>query len=90
KSILASTSRLQGDHIIDTDKISTVCGHEKCKLPAKCAHQVEGEENDGFTGIWLNDEGFVAEDFNMNVGFVTQSKELLIPGFDKILWQNGF
>jgi 4-amino-4-deoxychorismate lyase len=51
---------------------------------------VEGEENDGFTGIWLNDEGFVAEDFNMNVGFVTQSKELLIPGFDKILWQNGF
>uniref|UniRef100_A0A0D3F3H0 Uncharacterized protein n=1 Tax=Oryza barthii TaxID=65489 RepID=A0A0D3F3H0_9ORYZ len=29
------------------------------------------------------------EDSNMNVGFVTQSKELLIPGFDKILWQNS-
>uniref|UniRef100_A0A0E0CIZ7 Uncharacterized protein n=1 Tax=Oryza meridionalis TaxID=40149 RepID=A0A0E0CIZ7_9ORYZ len=47
--------------------------------------KVEGEENGGFTGIWLDDEGFVAEGSNMNVSFVTQSKELLMPRFDKIL-----
>ncbi|KAL6889055.1 hypothetical protein ACP4OV_010081 [Aristida adscensionis] len=47
--------------------------------------KVEGEENDAFTGIWLDDEGFVAEGSNMNVGFVTKSKELLMPRFDKIL-----
>uniref|UniRef100_A0ACD5Z675 Uncharacterized protein n=1 Tax=Avena sativa TaxID=4498 RepID=A0ACD5Z675_AVESA len=47
--------------------------------------KVEGEENGGFTGIWLDDEGFVAEGSNMNVGFVTQNKELLMPRFDKIL-----
>lgn len=47
--------------------------------------KVEGEENGGFTGIWLDDEGFVAEGSNMNVGFVTPNKELLMPRFDKIL-----
>ncbi|KAL6629457.1 hypothetical protein ACP70R_029222 [Stipagrostis hirtigluma subsp. patula] len=47
--------------------------------------KVEGEENGAFTGIWLDDEGFVAEGSNMNVGFVTKSKELLMPCFDKIL-----
>jgi 4-amino-4-deoxychorismate lyase len=47
--------------------------------------KVEGEENGGFTGIWLDDEGFVAEGSNMNVGFVTRNKELLMPRFDKIL-----
>uniref|UniRef100_A0A0A9GXH9 Uncharacterized protein n=1 Tax=Arundo donax TaxID=35708 RepID=A0A0A9GXH9_ARUDO len=47
--------------------------------------KVEGEENGAFTGIWLDDEGFVAEGSNMNVGFVTKSKELLMPRFDKIL-----
>ncbi|WVZ76953.1 hypothetical protein U9M48_024862 [Paspalum notatum var. saurae] len=47
--------------------------------------KVEGEENGAFTGIWLDDEGFVAEGSNMNVGFVTKNKELLMPRFDKIL-----
>ncbi|KAG2650069.1 hypothetical protein PVAP13_1NG189319 [Panicum virgatum] len=47
--------------------------------------KVEGEENGAFTGIWLDDKGFVAEGSNMNVGFVTADKELLIPCFDKIL-----
>jgi len=47
--------------------------------------KVEGEENGAFTGIWLDDEGFIAEGSNMNVGFVTASKELLMPCFDKIL-----
>ncbi|CAN6278241.1 unnamed protein product [Urochloa humidicola] len=47
--------------------------------------KVEGEENGAFTGIWLDDEGFVAEGSNMNVGFVTVGKELLMPHFDKIL-----
>ncbi|CAN6243889.1 unnamed protein product [Urochloa humidicola] len=47
--------------------------------------KVEGEENGAFTGIWLDDEGFIAEGSNMNVGFVTVGKELLLPSFDKIL-----
>ncbi|TVU32617.1 hypothetical protein EJB05_24355 [Eragrostis curvula] len=47
--------------------------------------KMEGEENGSFTGIWLDDEGFVAEGSNMNVGFVTKGKELLMPNFDKIL-----
>ncbi|OEL17775.1 D-amino-acid transaminase, chloroplastic [Dichanthelium oligosanthes] len=47
--------------------------------------KVEGEENGAFTGIWLDDEGFVAEGSNMNVGFVTAGKELLMPRFDTIL-----
>ncbi|XP_025795847.1 D-amino-acid transaminase, chloroplastic isoform X2 [Panicum hallii] len=47
--------------------------------------KVEGEENGAFTSIWLDDEGFVAEGSNMNVGFVTADKELLMPRFDKIL-----
>ncbi|TKW38508.1 hypothetical protein SEVIR_1G119600v4 [Setaria viridis] len=47
--------------------------------------KLEGEENGAFTGIWLDDEGFVAEGSNMNVGFVTAGKELLMPRFDKIL-----
>lgn len=47
--------------------------------------KVEGEENGGFTGVWLDDEGFVAEGSNMNVGFVTRNKELILPRFDNIL-----
>ncbi|CAL4888557.1 unnamed protein product [Urochloa decumbens] len=47
--------------------------------------KLEGEENGAFTSIWLDDEGFVAEGSNMNVGFVTAGKDLLMPSFDKIL-----
>lgn len=47
--------------------------------------KMEAEEKDAFAGIWLDDEGFIAEGPNMNVGFVTKEKELLMPHFDKIL-----
>ncbi|XP_072985477.1 D-amino-acid transaminase, chloroplastic isoform X1 [Typha latifolia] len=47
--------------------------------------KMEAEENGAFAGIWLDDEGFVAEGPNMNVGFVSRKKELLMPNFDKIL-----
>ncbi|GJM90838.1 hypothetical protein PR202_ga07156 [Eleusine coracana subsp. coracana] len=47
--------------------------------------KIEGEKSGSFTGIWLDDEGFVAEGSNMNVGFVTKDKQLLVPRFDKIL-----
>ncbi|KAG9456144.1 hypothetical protein H6P81_000652 [Aristolochia fimbriata] len=46
---------------------------------------MEAEEKGGFTGIWLDYESYVAEGTNMNVGFVTAEKELLMPHFDKIL-----
>lgn len=47
--------------------------------------KMEAEEAGAFAGIWLDDEGFVAEGPNMNVAFVTKEKELLMPHFDKIL-----
>ncbi|KAG0500422.1 hypothetical protein HPP92_000494 [Vanilla planifolia] len=47
--------------------------------------KMEAEENEAFAGIWLDDEGYIAEGPNMNVAFVTEEKELLMPQFDKIL-----
>lgn len=47
--------------------------------------KMEAEEAGAFAGIWLDDEGFVAEGPNMNVAFVTKEKELIMPYFDKIL-----
>ncbi|XP_039124109.1 D-amino-acid transaminase, chloroplastic [Dioscorea cayenensis subsp. rotundata] len=47
--------------------------------------KVEAEENGAFVGIWLDNEGYVAEGPNMNVAFVTADKELMMPHFDKIL-----
>ncbi|XP_020087682.1 D-amino-acid transaminase, chloroplastic [Ananas comosus] len=47
--------------------------------------KMEAEEHGAFAGIWLDDEGFVAEGPNMNAGFVTRTKELIMPYFDKIL-----
>ncbi|CAL5206545.1 unnamed protein product [Lathyrus oleraceus] len=47
--------------------------------------KMEAEEAGAFAGIWLDDEGFVAEGPNMNVAFVTKEKELIMPHFDKIL-----
>ncbi|XP_068648984.1 D-amino-acid transaminase, chloroplastic [Aristolochia californica] len=46
---------------------------------------MEAEEKGRFAAIWLDDESYVAEGPNMNVGFVTAEKELLTPYFDKIL-----
>lgn len=46
--------------------------------------KMEAEENDAFAAIWLDDEGYVAEGPNMNVGFVTKERELVVPKFDKV------
>ncbi|CAM6128940.1 unnamed protein product [Calypogeia fissa] len=45
---------------------------------------MEAEENGAFQGIWLDQEGFVAEAANMNVCFVSGG-ELLLPAFANIL-----
>lgn len=47
--------------------------------------KMEAEEKGAFAAIWLDSDGFIAEGPNMNVGFVTKEKELLMPHFDKIL-----
>lgn len=45
----------------------------------------EAEEKGASVGIWLDEEGNIAEGQNMNVGFVTTDGELLLPPFDRIL-----
>ncbi|KAI9097436.1 hypothetical protein K1719_025207 [Acacia pycnantha] len=47
--------------------------------------KMESEEAGAFAGIWLDEDGFVAEGPNMNVAFVNKEKELIMPHFDKIL-----
>ncbi|KAL5786212.1 hypothetical protein ACOSQ2_008604 [Xanthoceras sorbifolium] len=47
--------------------------------------KMEAEENDAYVAIWLDGDGFIAEGPNMNVAFVTEENELLMPQFDKIL-----
>eukprot|EP00249_Psilotum_nudum_P016593 c25898_g1_i3 orf=95-1102(-) len=47
--------------------------------------KMEAESCGAFAGIWLDDEGFVAEGPNMNVAFVSLEGQLLVPAFDKIL-----
>ncbi|KAF7817137.1 D-amino-acid transaminase, chloroplastic [Senna tora] len=47
--------------------------------------KMEAEEAGAFAGIWLDNDGFVAEGPNMNVAFVNKEKELIMPHFDKIL-----
>lgn len=46
---------------------------------------LEAEEKGAQVGIWLDDEGNVAEGQNMNVAFLTSEGELLLPTFDLIL-----
>jgi 4-amino-4-deoxychorismate lyase len=46
---------------------------------------LEAEEKGAYTSIWVDDEGYVAEGPNMNVAFVNQIGELIMPSFDKIL-----
>ena len=45
----------------------------------------EAEEKGASVGIWLDEEGNIAEGQNMNVGFLTDEGELLLPTFDRIL-----
>ncbi|KAL8205472.1 hypothetical protein R6Q57_009023 [Mikania cordata] len=47
--------------------------------------KLEAEEKGAFASIWVDDDGYVAEGPNVNVGFVTCEKELILPFFDKIL-----
>lgn len=47
--------------------------------------KMEAEEKGAFVGIWLDEDGFIAEGPSMNVAFVTKQKELIMPSFDKIL-----
>ncbi|VVB16371.1 unnamed protein product [Arabis nemorensis] len=48
--------------------------------------QLEAEAKGAFAGIWVDDNGFIAEGPNMNVAFVVNGgKELVMPRFDNIL-----
>lgn len=47
--------------------------------------KMEAEESSAYAAIWLDGDGYVAEGPNMNVAFVTEGKELVMPKFDKIL-----
>ncbi|KAK1285635.1 hypothetical protein QJS10_CPB20g00678 [Acorus calamus] len=47
--------------------------------------KMEAEESGGFAAIWLDEEGYIAEGPNMNVAFVTENNDLVMPQFDKIL-----
>lgn len=46
---------------------------------------MEAEEKGANVGIWLDEDGNIAEGQNMNVGFLTNEGELLLPPFDRIL-----
>ncbi|XP_077212482.1 D-amino-acid transaminase, chloroplastic-like [Tasmannia lanceolata] len=46
---------------------------------------MEAEEKGASASIWIDDQGYIAEGPNVNVAFISQEKELLLPLFDKIL-----
>ncbi|KDP45859.1 hypothetical protein JCGZ_15303 [Jatropha curcas] len=46
---------------------------------------MEAEEKGASSSIWVDDKGYIAEGPNVNVAFITQDKELILPAFDKIL-----
>ncbi|OWM88635.1 hypothetical protein CDL15_Pgr002402 [Punica granatum] len=47
--------------------------------------KMEAEDQGAFASIWVDDEGYIAEGPNVNVAFISQDKELILPSFDKIL-----
>lgn len=47
--------------------------------------KMEAEEKGAFASVWVDEEGYIAEGPNVNVAFITQEKELIVPFFDKIL-----
>lgn len=47
--------------------------------------QLEAEEKGLYAGIWLDNEGFIAEGPNMNVAILGSDGVLLIPPFDNVL-----
>ncbi|TYI32293.1 hypothetical protein ES332_A04G049600v1 [Gossypium tomentosum] len=46
---------------------------------------MEAEDKGAYASIWVDDDGFIAEGPNVNVAFITNDKELILPPFDKIL-----
>ncbi|CAA0816327.1 D-amino-acid transaminase- chloroplastic [Striga hermonthica] len=47
--------------------------------------KMEAEERGAYASVWVDEEGFVAEGPNMNVAFLTSSRELVVPPFEKVL-----
>lgn len=47
---------------------------------------LEAEEKGAFGSIWIDEVGYIAEGPNVNVAFITQEKELVMPFFDNILY----
>ncbi|XP_052206349.1 D-amino-acid transaminase, chloroplastic-like isoform X2 [Diospyros lotus] len=47
--------------------------------------KMEAEEKGAFASIWVDEEGYVAEGPNVNVAFISNDKELILPFFDNIL-----
>lgn len=47
---------------------------------------LEAEEKGAFASIWIDEAGYVAEGPNVNVAFITQEKELVMPPFENILY----
>ncbi|KAF6161649.1 hypothetical protein GIB67_017287 [Kingdonia uniflora] len=47
--------------------------------------KMEAEQKGGYAAIWLDDDGYIAEGPNMNVGFINTENAFLMPSFDKIL-----
>ncbi|VAH75043.1 unnamed protein product [Triticum turgidum subsp. durum] len=46
---------------------------------------MDAEERGAFASVWVDEQGYVAEGPMVNVAFVTQGGELVLPVFDKIL-----
>ncbi|XP_065862021.1 D-amino-acid transaminase, chloroplastic-like [Euphorbia lathyris] len=46
---------------------------------------MEAEEKGAASSIWVDDDGYIAEGPNVNLAFITEDKELILPSFDKIL-----
>ncbi|MQL86177.1 hypothetical protein Taro_018705 [Colocasia esculenta] len=46
---------------------------------------MEAEEQGAFASVWVDERGFVGEGPNVNLAFVSKSKELLLPEFDRVL-----
>ncbi|XP_057457931.1 D-amino-acid transaminase, chloroplastic-like isoform X2 [Lotus japonicus] len=46
---------------------------------------MEAEEKGAFAAIWVDEAGYIAEGPHVNVAFITQEKELIMPSFDNIL-----
>ncbi|XP_072965436.1 D-amino-acid transaminase, chloroplastic-like isoform X1 [Typha angustifolia] len=46
---------------------------------------MEAEEQGAFASIWVDEKGYIAEGPNVNVAFISKTRDLVLPSFDKIL-----